>query len=63
MRHLSYIHEGRKGSKKSSVRERKETLVENKHDQSMQHTCMKIQLNPNVLNNSYTLIKKIAATK
>lgn len=41
MRHIRYRYESRKGSKKSNVEERKEAVVENKHDQGMQYTCMK----------------------
>lgn len=46
MRHLSCRYESRKGSKKSNVEEKKETVVENKHDQGMQYTCMKIHRIP-----------------
>lgn len=41
MRHLRYRYESRKGSKKSNVEERKEAVVENKHDQGTQYTSMK----------------------
>lgn len=41
MRHLRYRYESRKGSKKSNVGKRKETVVENKYDQGMQYTRMK----------------------